>query len=151
MTKIEPKTKRQPFKKKEGATPVDAHVGHQLRMRRSLLGLTQEAIAAATGLTFQQIQKYEQGKNRISASRLLQLSKLLNVDPNFFFEPLMADHKEGLARATLSEDQEPFCPPERMNDRETIKLLRTYYSIQDEKIRKNVLKIIKQMAENTQK
>lgn len=151
MTKIEPKPKRLPFKKKEGATPVDVHVGQQLRLRRSLLGLTQEAIAAATGLTFQQIQKYEQGKNRVSASRLLQLAQLLNVDPNFFFEPLMGDKSGAAFVPNLSEDQEPFKSADRMNNRETIELLRTYYSIQDEKIRKNVLKIIKQMAENTQK
>ncbi len=150
MTTIEfeTKIKRKPFKKKEGATPVDVHVGQQLRLRRSLLGLTQEAIASATGLTFQQIQKYEQGKNRVSASRLLQLSKLLNVDPNFFFEPLIGDKSGPSFSFNLAEDQELFESATRMNNLETIELLRTYYSIQDEKIRKNVLKMIKQMSEN---
>ncbi len=150
MVPLKPKIKRPPFKKKEGPTPVDFHVGQQLRMRRSLLGLTQEEIASATGLTFQQIQKYEQGKNRVSASRLFQLSQLLNVEPNFFFESSVT-HKDQPRMMNLAEDQEPFKSVDRMNNRETIELLRTYYAIEDEKMRRNVLKIIKQMAENTQK
>ncbi len=138
---------RAPFKKKEGPTEVDIQVGARLRERRTLMGLTQDAIATATGLTFQQIQKYEQGKNRISASRLLQFSDLLNVDPNYFF--LTATDKVARAQG-LSEDQEPFESNDIMTMRETLDLVRTYYSIRDVKIRKNILKIIKQMAENSE-
>lgn len=135
-------TPRAPFKKKEGPTDVDIVVGQRLRERRTLLGLTQEALAAATGITFQQIQKYEQGKNRVSASRLLQLSRQLHVEPNFFFSlsPKTA--------AGLAEEQEGFESAGVMNSRETLELVRTYYAIRDPKQRKNILKIIKQMAEN---
>jgi transcriptional regulator with XRE-family HTH domain len=142
MIKNSTTAKRAPFKKKEGPTDVDAHVGQQIRLRRTLLGLTQEAVATATGLTFQQIQKYEQGKNRVSASRLLQLCELLNVEPNFFFEPLLHS-KRGFG---LAEEQEAYQPYPVTHTKETIELLRAYYSIQDSKMRKNILKIIKQMA-----
>jgi transcriptional regulator with XRE-family HTH domain len=137
--------KRAPFKKKEGPTDVDIHVGQRLRQRRSLLGLTQESLADATGLTFQQIQKYEQGKNRVSASRLYQLSKILNVDPNYFFDAVA----EKLAAIGLAEDQDPFENSQDVFTRkETIDLVKTYYQIEDPKIRKNILKIIKQMADS---
>jgi transcriptional regulator with XRE-family HTH domain len=141
-------SKRAPFKKKEGPTDVDTHVGRQLRVRRSLMGLTQESVAQATGLTFQQIQKYEQGKNRISASRLLQFCTLLNVEPNYFFESLMTG-----AGATLGlgeSAQEPILSAPSsgvMTSRETIDLLRAYYAISDVKLRKNILTMMKQMAE----
>lgn len=141
--------KRAPFKKKEGPTDVDVHVGQRIRQRRSVMGLTQEALASATGLTFQQIQKYEQGKNRVSASRLHQLAKLLDVDTNFFFD-LLPEEKKGAATG-LAEDQEEFHGKNMLSSRETMELIKTYYSIQDPKIRKNLLKIIRQMASNSSK
>ena len=140
-------TKRAPFKKKEGPTEIDVHVGQRIRQRRSLLGLTQEALASATGLTFQQIQKYEQGKNRVSASRLHQIAHLLDVDPNFFFDLLPA--QKATMAAGLAEEQESFVPADLFSSKETIELVKTYYQIQDPKIRKNLLKIIKQMADQS--
>jgi transcriptional regulator with XRE-family HTH domain len=138
-------TKRAPFKKKEGPTEVDSYVGLRLRQRRTLLGMTQESLAQATGLTFQQIQKYEQGKNRVSASRLYQLCAILGITANYFFEGF----GHGTAAALgLAEDQEHFEGVDVTSTKETIELMQTYYSISDVKVRKNILKLIKQMAEN---
>jgi transcriptional regulator with XRE-family HTH domain len=145
MIKKAENTSRAPFKKKEGPTAVDVHVGQQIRLVRNLLGLTQEDTAQATGLTFQQIQKYEQGKNRVSASRLLQLCKVFNVEPNYFFEALI--QKPGTPGFVLSEEQAPYKPRDILGSRETIELLRAYYSISDTKKRKNILTIIRQMSD----
>jgi transcriptional regulator with XRE-family HTH domain len=73
-------------KRGEGINPIDAYVGLRLRLRRKFLGLAQEALAKAVGITFQQFQKYENGKNRISASKLFQLSRLLDVNVQYFFD-----------------------------------------------------------------
>lgn len=70
------------------ANPVDVHVGQRICLRRKVLGMTQEKLASALGLTFQQVQKYERGMNRVGASRLWDLSKVLNVPVNFFFEEM---------------------------------------------------------------
>ncbi|MDP9128029.1 MAG: helix-turn-helix domain-containing protein, partial [Pseudomonadota bacterium] len=72
----------------EGPDPVDIHVGARLRLRRNLLGLSQEQLGKATGLTFQQIQKYERGTNRMGASRLFQLAQILDVQVSWFFYAL---------------------------------------------------------------
>src|SRR5947208_15674993 len=71
---------------KKGLNPIDKHVGSRVRMRRMMLGMSQEKLGDALGLTFQQVQKYEKGTNRISASRLQQISHILQVPPAFFFE-----------------------------------------------------------------
>lgn len=143
-----PAPHRGAFKKKEGPTDVDVRVGARLRERRIILGLTQDALASATGLTFQQIQKYEQGKNRISASRLLQFCNILKVEPNYFFPLSNAANKSLVLSSGALEDQDAFQAQDLMASRETLELVRTYYAIRDIKIRKNILKIIKQMVDN---
>src|SRR5258708_39473637 len=75
--------------------PIDKHVGSRLRMRRMMLGMTQEKLGEAFGLTFQQVQKYEKGTNRISASRLQQAAQILDVSVPFFFEGAPGGHKIG--------------------------------------------------------
>ena len=82
------KTKEEVVKTKGRATPIDHHVGRRVRERRTALGLSQDRLAESMGLTFQQLQKYERGLNRISASRLYELSKSLDVPVSFFFEGL---------------------------------------------------------------
>ncbi len=137
--------------KKGRANPVDAHVGGRLRMRRSLLGMSQEKLAESVGLTFQQVQKYERGANRVSASRLYQFSKILDVPVAFFFEQYtdtsrasgLYNFKGGMA----DNDQEGFVADERLYDKETIELLRIYYSVQEPKDRKDLLKILRSMAQ----
>ncbi len=137
--------------KKGRANPVDAHVGGRVRMRRSLLGMSQEKLADAVGLTFQQVQKYERGTNRVSASRLYQFSKILDVPISFFFEQYtdtsrasgLYNYQSGMA----DNDQAAFFDDSQMYEKETIELLRAYYSVENLKDRKDLLKIIRSMAE----
>ena len=137
----------------ELADPVDIHVGRRLRQRRALLGLSQEKLGRAVGLTFQQIQKYERGANRIGASRLLQLSRALAVPIAYFFEdapgqPARAGRKvesklKGSPHKASAEDaagRDPF------SRRETLELVRAYYAIANPFVRKRVLELVRALA-----
>lgn len=88
-----------------GPDPVDIHVGKRIKARRALVGISQETLALACGVTFQQVQKYESGHNRVSASRLFQIAKLLKVVPGFFFEGLIADSDADLADDPMRTDE----------------------------------------------
>jgi transcriptional regulator with XRE-family HTH domain len=130
--------------------PVDVHVGRRIRQRRSLLGMPQEKLADFSGVTFQQVQKYESGKNRVSASRLYEFAKLLEVPVGYFFEGL--DVIPGATSFGLSDqDQDGFSnnnelPPSIMQDSDALELVRTYYSLKDPNLRRELLKFLKQMA-----
>ncbi len=139
---------KKPRKTKGKANPVDEHVGARLRMRRSLLGMSQEKLAEAIGLTFQQVQKYERGTNRVSAGRLYQLSKILSVPVSFFFEDLGAKGEEFAASGLSDNGQSAFEGEDVFGKKETLELVRVYYSIKDPKLRKDLFKLIKTMAEN---
>lgn len=137
-------------KTKGRASPVDEHVGNKLRQRRTLVGMTQEDLANAVGITFQQVQKYENGANRVSAGRLFEFSKILTVPVSFFFENFGGTGKKSFQRLGMAEGaQDAFEGPENvMEKKETIDLIRIYYSIHDPKVRKNLLNLAKSMAEN---
>ncbi len=133
-------------KTKGSANAVDEHVGQRLRMRRMLLGLTQEQVGDKIGLTFQQIQKYERGANRIGASRLYAISNALEVPVSFFFQDMPGKYEDkfapGFAEGSLPEfKHDPFA------DRDTLKLVRAFHQIQDLKLRKQVLDLAQSMAE----
>jgi transcriptional regulator with XRE-family HTH domain len=129
--------------------PVDVHVGNRLRQKRALMGMSQEKLAESIDLTFQQIQKYERGANRISASRLYQLSKILNVPISYFFEKFGEEGNEYGLKYSLSDNkQEEIINEDMLHNKETIELIRTYYSITDPKVRKDILGIVKTMAQN---
>jgi transcriptional regulator with XRE-family HTH domain len=138
------------------ASPIDAHVGSRIRLRRTLLGMSQERLGEALGLTFQQVQKYERGVNRVGASRLFDLSRVLDVPISFFFDdmpaPLAAAHggrRAGMgAVAGFAETQEGFGGQldDSMNRRETLELVRAYYRITDASVRKRVFDLIKSMG-----
>ena len=139
---------------KRGSTaynPIDVHVGARLRARRTLLGLTQMALGDAMGMTFQQLQKYEKGSNRISASRLYDVSKLMDVDIGYFFDE-MGQAIESESPAQLSRQKSkrsPRKPPKSedpLHRRETLELVRAYYRITDPKIRGHVRKLIQSTA-----
>lgn len=135
-------------KRKGRANSVDEHVGAQLRQRRSLMGMSQEKLAEQVGITFQQIQKYENGANRISASRLYQFSKILDTSINFFFEGYGAN-VNSLAFGMSDNDQASFEGQEDiMSRKETLELIRVYYSIESPKLRKDLFKLVKSMAES---
>lgn len=134
-------------KKKTKGTPdsVDIHVGKQIRTQRSLLGMSQQKLAESIGLTFQQVQKYERGTNRVSAGRLYQFSKLLNVPVSYFFD----QYGEAKPSYGFSDnEQAAFGEEDLMQKKETLELVRVYYSVQDEQKRKSILKFIKSMAED---
>src|SRR5688572_29580451 len=125
--------------------PVDVHVGQRLRVRRSLLGLSQEKLAESIGLTFQQIQKYERGMNRISAGRLYQFSKILDVPVTYFYDQFVAAGK--VANIGMADnDQDEFNAGDLMQNKETLDLVRAYYSIENPEMRKDILKFVKSMA-----
>ncbi len=144
-------------KTKGVADLIDKHVGKQLRNRRILIGLSQEKLAESIGVTFQQVQKYERGTNRLSASRLYTFSNLLDVSIDYFYEGLENIKKSGKAIGMSDNDQESFdaaiskgkkFDEDIMNKKETIDLIRAYYSVEDEKKRKDILKMVKTMTKN---
>lgn len=125
--------------------PIDVHVGSRVRMRRTLLGMSQEKLGNALGLTFQQIQKYERGANRIGSSRLFKLSRILDVPVAFFFED-MADEK-GRRTTGLSDSSPATFEADQLSKRETLELVRAYYRITDPKIRKKTFELVKAIAQ----
>ncbi|HZK91130.1 MAG TPA: helix-turn-helix transcriptional regulator [Stellaceae bacterium] len=116
--------------------PIDVHVGKRVRMRRLFLGMNQETLANALGLTFQQVQKYEGGANRVSASRLSEMAEILGVPISFFY----GDLQQG---DTTPQEQEAR---ERMERPETIELIRLYYAIPDLEVRQKFLDMVKAAA-----
>lgn len=123
--------------------PVDAHVGSRLRMRRTLLGLSQQKLGEKLGLTFQQIQKYERGANRIGASRLFELSRILDVKPAFFFEEMPSGST--LQTSGIQEPTDEF-EHDFLGKRETLELVRAYYKINNLDVRKRVFDVVKALA-----
>lgn len=140
-------------KKKTKGTPdaVDVHVGQRLRVRRSLMGLSQEKLAEAVGLTFQQIQKYERGMNRISAGRLFQFSEILGVPVSYFYDQLSGRKTVSSlqqAGGMADNEQEAFgaADEDLLNRKETLALVKVYYSVEDPAMRKDIIRFIKSMA-----
>lgn len=120
--------------------PIDAHVGGRVRLRRTLLGMSQEKLGQAVGLTFQQIQKYERGLNRIGSSRLFQFSRVLDVPVSFFFDDMQLDQgKPRVDVATTGMDDDD----DSLSRRETLELIRAYYRITDRGMRRRVYELIK--------
>ncbi len=124
--------------------PVDVHVGSRLRLRRTLLGMSQERVGRAVELTFQQIQKYERGANRIGSSRLYQFAQILGVPVAFFFDGLEATLQDG-KKGFASSAQVRF-ESDTMLRRETLELVRAYYRIKDKSVRKRVFELVKSLA-----
>ncbi len=140
--------------RKRGSTaynPIDVHVGARLRTRRTLVGLSQTVLGDAMGITFQQVQKYESGNNRISASRLYDVSKLLDIDIGYFFDE-MDRTIESESPAQLSQKKlkrsagKPPKSEDPLHKRETLELVRAYYRITDSGLRGHVRKLIQSTA-----
>ncbi|MBM3555675.1 MAG: helix-turn-helix domain-containing protein [Alphaproteobacteria bacterium] len=133
---------------------VDAHVGQRVRLRRTLLGMSQEKLGEAIGLTFQQIQKYERGANRIGASRLYQFCQVLDVPVSFFFDDMSNEVKaavatgfgEDAARFAHDEGGEGGGTPKELTKRETLELVRAYYRVPSPELRKKVFELVKAVA-----
>ncbi len=126
--------------------PVDVHVGSRVRLRRTLLGLSQEKLGDALGLTFQQVQKYERGANRIGASRLFDLSRVLEVPVSFFFDEMSAETPVPAAAAGLADLPQMQFEADPMAKRETLELVRAYYRIEDPMVRRRIFDLAKALA-----
>jgi len=129
--------------------PVDIHVGTRVRLRRTLLGMTQTGLGDAIGLTFQQVQKYERGVNRIGSSRLYDLARVLDVPINFFFDemPKEVASKSGAASSGPVEGAEAF-DPDIVSKRETLELVRAYYKIESPQVRKRLFEMVKALGKS---
>ncbi len=133
--------------------PIDVHVGHRLRQRRMLVGMSQEKLGDSVGLTFQQIQKYERGTNRMGASRIFRFAQILSVPVSYFYETMdtaiINDHpsQAGFAesrQSALTDDEAPG--EDLLQRRETLDLVRAFYKITDTKQRRKILELIKAIA-----
>ena len=124
--------------------PVDVHVGSRVRLGRTLLGLSQTNLGDAVGLTFQQIQKYERGANRIGSSRLYQFSQVLDVPVSFFFDDM--PEAAGGSPGGLSEDAPSASESDQFIKRESLELVRAYYKIANPVVRKRIFELVKAVA-----
>ena len=124
--------------------PVDVHVGARVRIRRTLLGMSQEKLGEAIGLTFQQVQKYERGTNRVSSSRLFDLSRVLDVPVEFFFDEMPAAvAASSLLQGGRKVKEPPSYELDPMAKRETLELVRAYYKITNPQVRKRLFEMTK--------
>jgi transcriptional regulator with XRE-family HTH domain len=144
-------------KKRRGGTKgrsnlIDVHVGARLHQRRILLGMSQEKLGETIGLSFQQIQKYERGANRIGASRLYDLCKVLDVPVGYFFEDVPEDVAASSPRHLRGDSKVPVARVlDPMAKRETLELARAYYKIPDPKVRKRMFELVKAVASSSLK
>ena len=123
--------------------PVDVYVGKRLKLRRTLLGVSQEKLAKSLGITFQQVQKYENGSNRIGASRLFHITQVLKTPIEFFFDGFEEIEDTPLK---VAEEQAKVDGSDLMNKKETLDLVRSYYQITDPKVRKKFLDMLKSLS-----
>lgn len=136
----------------EGPHPVDIHVGAKVKSRRLMLGLSQEELAKAIGLTFQQVQKYERGSNRISVSRLTDISRALKVPVDFFLEGCANALMSGAgatrkpAMKGVSDTPQAMLEPDPMTKRDVLELVRAYEQISTPQLKKQLLEMAKAMA-----
>ncbi len=129
---------------KKKPNPIDIHVGSRIRLRRTMLGMSQEKLGESLGITFQQIQKYEKGTNRVGASRLQNIASILNVPVSFFFEDAPGEHQGdqgGFAEANSSSYVVDF-----LSSSEGLQLNRAFVKIADPKIRRKLVDLVKSLA-----
>ncbi|GAB4131170.1 MAG: hypothetical protein Tsb008_13750 [Rhodothalassiaceae bacterium] len=126
-----------------GPNPIDVHVGSRVRLRRTLLGMSQEKLAQALDLTFQQIQKYERGLNRIGSSNLYKISRVLDVPIGFFFDDMPAS----LAESLIPPDPEDSFDMRHVGKRETVALVRNFYAIEDAETRQQLFALMRKLGD----
>ena len=139
-----------PRKTKEGPTPVDGHVGTRIRARRLELGMSQKKLGESVSLTFQQIQKYERGANRIGSGRLYEFSRILGVPVAYFFEGAMEFQTKQVKPADAVLNAQGLPSASMLDKRETLDLVRAYYRITSPRLRKRLFELVKAAAEPTE-
>ena len=130
---------------KKRPNPIDIHVGSRIRLRRTMLGMSQEKLGEALGITFQQIQKYEKGTNRVGASRLQNISSILNVPVSFFFEDAPGS-ENGAGQPGMAEAASTNYVVDFLSSSEGLHLNRAFVKIQDQKVRRKVIDLVKALA-----
>lgn len=128
---------------KKKPNPVDTHVGARVRLRRTMLGLSQEKLGESLGITFQQVQKYEKGSNRIGASRLQRMSDVLNVPVAYFFE----DAPGGAERGGLQEGSGSDHIADFLSSSDGLQLNRAFVRITDPKVRRRIIDLVRTLAD----
>jgi transcriptional regulator with XRE-family HTH domain len=144
MVPLQP-TRRPGRRKAEKPDPTDIQVGARVRLRRNMLGLSQEKLGEAIGLTFQQVQKYERGANRIGASRLHELSRVLDVPVSFFFDDLDPVRAPAIPGGFAEPPAEAF-EADPLRRQETVELVEAYYAIEDATVRRRLQELAKALA-----
>jgi transcriptional regulator with XRE-family HTH domain len=130
---------------KKAPNPIDRHVGGRVRMRRMMLGMSQEKLGDALSLTFQQVQKYEKGTNRIGASRLQQISHILQVPVSFFFEGAPELHDQSSPQG-LAEAPSPAYVSDFLATSDGLALTKAFMRIRDPKLRRRIVDLVEQIA-----
>lgn len=125
--------------------PIDVHVGARVRLRRTMLGLSQEKLGESLGITFQQIQKYEKGSNRIGASRLQSLSHILKTPISFFFEDAPSSQQETING--MAEADSPNYVVDFLSSSEGLQLNKAFANIKDPKVRKKIIELVRSLAD----
>ncbi|MGO4706532.1 helix-turn-helix domain-containing protein [Microvirga sp. 2MCAF38] len=129
---------------KKSTSTIDKEIGSRVRMRRMSIGMSQEKLGEMLGLTFQQVQKYEKGTNRISVGRLVDIAMILGVEIPFFFDGV----RSGRGNPGFAEDASPSYASEVMSTPEGLHLIRTFASIKNAKVRKSIVQLVTVLADS---
>lgn len=130
---------------KKKPNPIDVHVGSRIRLRRNMLGFSQEKLGENLGITFQQIQKYEKGTNRVGASRLQAISTILSAPVSFFFEDAPGSGEAG--QGGFAEENDATYVVDFLNSNEGVQLTRAFTRISDPKVRRKIIDLVKSLAD----
>lgn len=136
--------KHSPSKPSLSKKDVDTHIGQRLRQRRTMMGLSQEAVARAVGITFQQVQKYEKGSNAMNAARLYEFANFMNVPVAYFFDGL----DQSVAQSGFAETEAEGFEHKRVSDRESLEMMKAFKRIPEQVIRKRLADLVRAVAEN---
>ena len=131
---------------KKAPNPIDKHVGSRVRMRRMMLSMSQEKLGDALGLTFQQVQKYEKGTNRIGASRLQQIALILQVPVSFFFEGAPTTPGLGVPQGGMGEAPSPAYVSDFLATSDGLSLTKSFMRIKNSKLRRRIVDLVEQIA-----
>jgi len=127
---------------------IDAHVGKRLRLRRTMMGLSQEALAKAVGITFQQVQKYEKGVNAMNSNRLYEFSLFMHIPIAFFFDGLNQPVESSELAAGFAEGGETFAHAKTVSDRESLEMMKAFRRIKEQQVRKRMSDLVRAVADS---
>ncbi len=149
QTNAEEALSGEPVKGSRRPNPIDIHVGSRVRLQRMLLSMSQEKLGEQLGLTFQQVQKYEKGINRIGASRLFELSRVLGVPVQFFYDEAPGVAANGGALSGMAEPASESYIVNFLSSREGLELNKAFVKIEDPKVRRSIVELVRNLAADT--